>query len=590
MTASKVVTPAHFQFDPRLALLLGETYRSSEQALRELVDNAWDADAEAVRVTLPPPMSKDAIVIEDNGTGMTEAEVRSEYLKVAGDRRIRKGFITARLKRAVKGRKGIGKFAGLMLASEMRVVTRAHGTETEVRISKEDLLRSARDLEKIELPIATRGCEPDLHGTAIRLVELNQALQFPTPERLREILVLEYGRETGFDLYVNDELLAVEDVPGEQLKGEVEIAGVGMVKLNVTIVEPRKALKQPGIVIRVGGKVVGAPSFFGLDEDDDVPRKLLKRIYGEIDADGLADDVTADWGAIVENSTRMISVTSAVRSAVRERVEQVFRADLKHARAKREALIREGLERLPEYRRQRAEAAVNRALSKFYGDSEDRIDTVVRVMLDSFEHDEYWIVVQKIEASRQSEVARFAEALAEFGLTDMAVMAEQGRYRLAILDELDALLARPETVERQMHEAIERNLWLFEGRFTLLASNKTMKSVIADWVDQEARRTRGKKRPDLLLCNSVRAEHMLIEFKEPRHWITRDDETQATKYRDDLRRKFSNIQCVVIGKGRAPSVDPANTMPGMTVLSYSELISDARARIEWLISHLKRES
>ena len=38
--------PAEFQVDPRLAALLGAVYRSSGQAIQELVDNAWDADAE----------------------------------------------------------------------------------------------------------------------------------------------------------------------------------------------------------------------------------------------------------------------------------------------------------------------------------------------------------------------------------------------------------------------------------------------------------------------------------------------------------------------------------------------------------------
>jgi hypothetical protein len=37
---------ANFRVDPRLTSLLGESYRSTEQALRELVDNAWDADAD----------------------------------------------------------------------------------------------------------------------------------------------------------------------------------------------------------------------------------------------------------------------------------------------------------------------------------------------------------------------------------------------------------------------------------------------------------------------------------------------------------------------------------------------------------------
>ena len=35
-----------FQVDSRIATLLSQEYPSSERALKELVDNAWDADAE----------------------------------------------------------------------------------------------------------------------------------------------------------------------------------------------------------------------------------------------------------------------------------------------------------------------------------------------------------------------------------------------------------------------------------------------------------------------------------------------------------------------------------------------------------------
>jgi hypothetical protein len=54
-----------FQVDSRLATLLGQEYTSSEKALKELVDNAWNADAEQVSVTLPTPMSDEPIVISD---------------------------------------------------------------------------------------------------------------------------------------------------------------------------------------------------------------------------------------------------------------------------------------------------------------------------------------------------------------------------------------------------------------------------------------------------------------------------------------------------------------------------------------------
>ena len=88
----KPSTPrAFFKVDPRLAALLGENYRSSELAVKELVDNSWDADAENVWITLPEPMSAQPIIVRDDGTGMTEQEVKSEYLSVARDRTSTKG-------------------------------------------------------------------------------------------------------------------------------------------------------------------------------------------------------------------------------------------------------------------------------------------------------------------------------------------------------------------------------------------------------------------------------------------------------------------------------------------------------------------
>ena len=86
---------AHFQVDPRLAELLGENYRSTERALKELVDNAWDADADNVWITLPERvLAEQPIIVKDDGTGMTEKEVRTEYLKIANARLSRKGLIT----------------------------------------------------------------------------------------------------------------------------------------------------------------------------------------------------------------------------------------------------------------------------------------------------------------------------------------------------------------------------------------------------------------------------------------------------------------------------------------------------------------
>ncbi|WP_018417113.1 ATP-binding protein [Teredinibacter turnerae] len=124
------MTKSSFKVDTRLAYLLSENYRSPEKALKELIDNAWDAEALSVDITLPAPMTGEAIVVEDNGSGMTLNELQNEYLNVARNRRQRSGDFTPNLKRRVKGLKGIGKFAGLMFAASMQLDTWTRGKQT----------------------------------------------------------------------------------------------------------------------------------------------------------------------------------------------------------------------------------------------------------------------------------------------------------------------------------------------------------------------------------------------------------------------------------------------------------------------------
>ena len=88
---------ANFSVDHRLASILGENYSSSERALRELVDNAWDAEATVVKITLPDILNESPIVIADNGSGMKEQEMRQEYLNIASPRSTRKGDKTPNL-------------------------------------------------------------------------------------------------------------------------------------------------------------------------------------------------------------------------------------------------------------------------------------------------------------------------------------------------------------------------------------------------------------------------------------------------------------------------------------------------------------
>ncbi|WP_310571507.1 ATP-binding protein [Gemmatimonas sp.] len=598
---------ARFRVDPRLAALLGEGYRSSEHALKELIDNAWDADAGAVRVTVPGPVSGDPVIIADDGTGMTEAEVRQDYLAIARSRESRKGKRTLERHRLVKGRKGIGKFAGLMVADVMTVETRCRGVCTRLVIRKEDLLGASgaslvgaplasssgptaptemADLEGIDLPIETSACSPNERGTTVTLTGLSQAFDPPSPDRFRPLLMLEYGRQSDFAITVNGESVGVEDIPGAPFKHEEELPGVGLVRLQFTVSEGRKPLRQSGIAVRAAGKTIGKPLTFGLDDDAEIPPKLLKKVYGELDADGLADSVTADWGDIVE--TRAYSLVRGWASDhLKNALLTVFANEMQLARGRLSQQIRRQLAALPEHAREFAERGLRKVLTTFWDENPERIDAIAGVALDAMLHGEYYAVVQAVDAARTADVATFAAALAEFGLADMAHMGEQARQRLAFLDGLDALIANPATREQEMHTALEHNLWVLGAQYAVLASNRTLRRVVEAISGRGYGGARGRERPDLLLLGSVSGSHVLIEFKRPSLDITRHHEAQATIYRDELIATLTGgIDILVIGRAWERGSDRTYVPPGLTVLSYAQVISRARAELDWLLRQL----
>lgn len=572
---------ARFQVNSRLASLLSQEYVSTEKALKELVDNAWDADAAKVSVTLPAPMSDDPIEILDDGTGMTTQEVRSHYLSIASDRRERGGERTTGKQRLIKGRKGVGKFAGLMAASAMTLETYARGVRTSFTLRLQDL-STVEDIEQLPIELTIDPCDSAATGTRITLRGLHRHLAFPDPRKFRQILLQEYGRETTLIVLVNDKTLGVDDVDGVFKEETFTAPDVGEVHLRFAISEKKSVSRQPGIVIRVDGKTVGKPQFFGLDEQEDFPQKLLKRLYGEIDADGLREHVTAGWDSLIENSELLARVTEMVKPVIFASFKEKHGKEIQMAHARLRRDIKDRLAKLPENRREFAENAIKKVLDRFYQEPTEKIEPFIYVLLEAIERSEYGAVVLHLAEAKRKDVSALADALEEFGLADMAYLVEQAKARRAFLDELEALARDQKTLEAQMHKAIEKNLWIFGIEYTLFSSNKTLHRQVEEFLGKKFTGARASNRPDLLLNENLNGECLLIEFKRPSHPLNRDDYTQATDYRHDLLKLINKpIKVLVIGGKISPDYPTANREPEVRAMTFGDVIATARRQIEW---------
>lgn len=111
----------------------------------------------------------------------------------------------------MKGKKGIGKFSGLMIADYMKLETWANSQYSYFEISNTELLNS-NELNNLNLTINVEACDPKLKGTQITLNSFKQNLHLPNPDKFKSLLIREYGRSEDFNIVVNLKTLDINDL------------------------------------------------------------------------------------------------------------------------------------------------------------------------------------------------------------------------------------------------------------------------------------------------------------------------------------------------------------------------------------------
>ena len=172
----------HLRFHGRIIEHLGiQIYQRPVNALAEMVSNAWDGDAERVKMRVPSNLSDDAVItISDDGIGMTFDECQKRYLNVGWNRRgADPDERSAKKKRPVLGRKGIGKFAGFGIARtvEIDTIAASTGERTVFKLDLDDLLSDeyvgteakAITVSRYRPPKKARRAK---HGTTVTLSQL----------------------------------------------------------------------------------------------------------------------------------------------------------------------------------------------------------------------------------------------------------------------------------------------------------------------------------------------------------------------------------------------------------------------------------
>jgi hypothetical protein len=320
--------------------VLGERlYTESIELIRELVNNAYDADATRVEVLIEP----DRIVVEDNGSGM-DLDGLKQYFNIGSPEKLLHDK-SPRFHRARIGQFGIGKFATLSACDRFEVMTQKGRFAARVIFDKEDWQRS-EDIWELPLEIL----EPDpKRGSGTRVILSRLRRTFDPEEVRRRVLESVPIQAKNFAVYVNGVRVVSTRLPGHRIP-VLEGTPFGPVHGEIVIVPSSHAsAEEMGIQVRVKGVVV-KKEYFGIQ----MWGKEGVRVRGEVHADFLP--ITSDRSGFRIDTPEYEAFTKVMQQVMKE-VEAELRSlsdrreTLRVRRALKEALerIQKALSRHPDF-------------------------------------------------------------------------------------------------------------------------------------------------------------------------------------------------------------------------------------------------
>jgi len=180
-----------FRVDMGLLRELGERLISRDEvAVVELVKNAYDADATAVKVCI----NEDRIEVTDNGTGMDEKQIQEGWLTIGTA--LKKRESRTEKGRRVLGEKGLGRLAVLRLGRFITIHTRKRGKACYTIVmdwdtAKRKLAKNQyTPIEELSIRVSARdeGLFAKRSGTSVVIERLNAEWTEKSIDRLRVFL------------------------------------------------------------------------------------------------------------------------------------------------------------------------------------------------------------------------------------------------------------------------------------------------------------------------------------------------------------------------------------------------------------------
>jgi len=311
-------------------ITIGERlYSESIELIRELVNNAYDADTKEVDIKI----TKEFIEVKDNGTGM-DREGLKQYFNIGSPEKTIKSKSPI-FHRDLIGQFGIGKFASLSACECFEVYTQKGDFAAKVVFDK---VEWEREGDQWNLPLQI--LPPDRErgdGTTVSLFRLTR--EFDPEEVIRKIVEGTPLKAPNFVVRLNGMRITPRSLSGHRIPF-LEGTEFGPVHGEIIILPSSSASPvELGIEVKVK-QVTIKREFFGLEHWG----KIASRVRGEVHADFLP--VTTDRSGFVIDSPQYQAFRKVMDKVVQEVDDVLKRLAGRKEKRRASKALKEALQRI----------------------------------------------------------------------------------------------------------------------------------------------------------------------------------------------------------------------------------------------------
>lgn len=554
--------PYQMEFDVSTIKHLGlQMYSTLPPVIGELVANCWDANATKVEITIPETQINERtseIVIQDNGLGMSDADIREKYLIVGRDRREneRTDITPAPLSRRVMGRKGIGKFSAFGIAKEIEIESVKEGAPSRFRMNYDEMLKKASE-RRIEFPPMPTSGEVS-EGTVIKLKQITKfKSRSISISGLRKGLARRFaviGTQQDFEVVVNRSPISVEERNLKELlekdanglpylwefNNEEIQAGTGWTvsgwigALNRTT--PNLDGIDRGITIMARGKLVQEPFVF----DAVVGQQFaLSYIVGELHAefvDEVEDTIGTNRNALVWDT----EANAVLKEWGVTKVNQIAREwATKRSRDNQRQLEQNGL--YLDFQKRANDTGNRRALTladKLVRQAIDKNPTaevdevappIIQVCLDFLEFDAFWEIAENLTEADLHDTATIFNLFQEWQIVEAKEMARLTKGRIETIEKLQNLIEQNALEVPTLHNFLKEFPWVIDPRWTLVDDEVTYSEILRHNFPEGEQVPESDKRIDFL-CVRESTNLIIVEIKRPGLKVSMKELDQIEEY------------------------------------------------------------